>query len=137
MDSVTRSGRSVPPFTLVTAPLGTPGLAGVPRPGLADTPPHGPIFCGSPRRFWINDAAGWMSTKCASAPVDRLAATITPHRILLFIRLLDRAQPRSVGVNSRLVVFGPLALGFGLPATVYVSRYTSPMPPAPMRAVIS
>ena len=42
---------SVPPFTLVIAPLGTPGLAGVPRPGLADTPPHGAIFCGSPSRF--------------------------------------------------------------------------------------
>src|SRR5262245_4219193 len=56
-----------------------------------------------------------MSTKCASATLDRLAATITPNRILLFIRLLDRAQPRGGGKNSRLwaLVSGLWALGFG------------------------
>ena len=58
MVSCTNSGIIAPPFSSVIEPLGTPGLAGVPRPGLADTPPHGPIFCGSPSRFCSRDAAG-------------------------------------------------------------------------------
>jgi hypothetical protein len=61
------------------APLGTPGFAGVPRPGLAETPPHGPIFWGSPSRFCTSDAAGCTSTKWALATVDIAAATIRPN----------------------------------------------------------
>lgn len=65
----------MPPRTSVTAPLGTPGFAGVPRPGLADTPPHGAIFCGSPSRFCRSEAAGWIRAKWASATADRTEST--------------------------------------------------------------
>src|SRR4029453_14234641 len=85
MDSCTINGSIVPPLTFVTAPLGTPGFAGVPRPGFADTPPHGPIFCGSPWRFWTSDAAGEISTKCASAAVDTETIAAMVHIKQLFI----------------------------------------------------
>src|SRR5262245_25339460 len=74
-----------PPVSCVTALVGVPGLAGVLRAGLADTPPQGAIFCGSPSRFCTNEAAGETRTKCASATLDRLATAITTSKVLLFI----------------------------------------------------
>src|SRR5687767_2357665 len=59
------------------APDGTPRFAGVPRAALADTPPQGPIFWGSPSRFWTEDAAGDTRTKCASTAVASVATEAT------------------------------------------------------------
>src|ERR1051326_6328470 len=70
-----------PPLTGVTALVGTPGFAGVPRPGFADTPPHGAIFCGSPRLFWAMVVAGSISTKWASAAVESVAIAPVSNRI--------------------------------------------------------
>src|SRR5688572_15258181 len=78
----------VPPFTFVTAPLGTPGFAGVPRPGLAETPPQGAIFCGSPSRFCAMLAAGEISTKCASTAPERLASVTAANTIRFLTTLL-------------------------------------------------
>src|SRR5687768_16586470 len=79
------SGSMVPPLTLVTAPLATPGFAGVPRPGFAATPPHGAVFCGSPSLFCASEAAGEISTKWASAATDRQDTTTTADTNRFFI----------------------------------------------------
>src|SRR5579863_4145945 len=48
-----------PPWTLFTAPLGVPALA--------DVPPQGAIFCGSPLGSSCSQEAGSSSLKCALA----------------------------------------------------------------------
>src|SRR6185369_7252679 len=56
-----------PPFTLVTMLVGVPGLAAFPLAALAEVPPQGPSFCGSPRLFSSIQDAGSNSLKCAQA----------------------------------------------------------------------
>src|SRR5689334_1235555 len=56
-----------PPLAWVIILVGVPGLAAFPLAALAEVPPHGPSFWGSPRLFSSIQDAGSNNLKCAHA----------------------------------------------------------------------